>query len=136
MVLACTAVYYAGRESWKALNVHRGKDGMSSLTVWLNSYYDSNSITTDGVEHEDIFQTWNPQAEPLEGTVLKEVHFMRVKHTAETSRIQSEISMLQGRDETYFCGSYSAAGVGLLEQAVVSAETVATLIRKRYAHTN
>eukprot|EP00658_Telonema_sp_P-2_P027374 TRINITY_DN21147_c0_g2_i2.p1 TRINITY_DN21147_c0_g2~~TRINITY_DN21147_c0_g2_i2.p1 ORF type:complete len:135 (-),score=17.77 TRINITY_DN21147_c0_g2_i2:270-674(-) len=119
------------REHWKALNVHEGRDGMSSLTVWLNSYYDSHAITDDGLQQKDVFQTWNPQVEPRDETVLKTVYFQRVKHTNETRSLQRQLAMLQGRNACYFCGSYSTFGVGLLEQAVVSAERVAAMIRQR-----
>ena len=123
----------AGKRDWKALNVHKGTDDMSSLTVWLNSYYDSNSITTEGLAQEDIFQTWNPQVEPDEDKVLRTVHFLRVKHRSDTRSIQEKIKTMQGSKGVYFCGSYSVFGVGLLEQAAVSAERVAKLIRAEQA---
>jgi len=120
----------AGKADWKSLNVHRGTDDMSSLTVWLNSYYDSNLVTNHGVAQEDIFQTWNPQVEPTKEKVLCTVQFLRVKHRSDTRTIQERIRSMQGQHGIYFCGSYSVFGVGLLEQAAVSAEYVASLIRQ------
>ena len=118
----------AGKKDWKSLNVHRGTDDMSSLTVWLNSYYNTTSITSS--EQKDIFQTWNPQVDPAQDKVLRTVHFLRVKHRSDTRSIQESIEEMQGRRGIYFCGSYSVFGVGLLEQAAVSAQRVAKLIRE------
>jgi len=111
------------REDWKAFNICQdSRHDMCMLTAWLNQYYCNSTFT------RDVFQTWNPHTLPSESEILKVVHFKRVVHTADTPSIIAEIKDLQGSYGFYYVGAYSVGGMGLLEQAAVSALEVSKRI--------
>lgn len=111
------------KADWRALNVCQDKEQeMCMLTCWLNVYYPEANFP------HNIFQTWNCFKKPQGDKLLKEVYFTRVVHTAATPGIVERIKSLQGNNNVFYAGSYCVYGMGLLEQAVESAETVVDAI--------
>jgi predicted NAD/FAD-binding protein len=114
------------KNHWLAFNVQQTKgQNMCQLTAWLNEYYPDAKFPCE------LFQTWNPHKKPDPEKVLAESHFLRVVHTKDTVSILSDINKAQGRHGFYFAGAYAVEGMGLLEQAAVSAQRVVGLIEQR-----
>jgi predicted NAD/FAD-binding protein len=110
--------------NWCAFNVFQAHaEDMCQLTVWLNQYYPH--IAFPG----NVFETWNAHRRP--SNIIKEAHFLRVVHTADTPAFLVALEQVQGQDGFYFVGSYTQYGMGLLEQAALSALHVANLIKSR-----
>jgi predicted NAD/FAD-binding protein len=114
------------KSKWCAFNVCQN-EGQSAcmLSVWLNEYYPNNKFP------ENIFETWNPHEEPKD--IIKDAHFVRVVHTEHTPSIIRDIDCIQGHNNVFFAGSYTTYGMGLLEQAALSAEKVSKLIKAKSA---
>ena len=90
------------------------------LTFWLNEFY-------PGAEFDgNVFQTWSPAHQPQADLVTRRSEFERVVHTARSRSIISQIEHLQGKDGIFFAGSYSAYGMGLLEEALISGSRAST----------
>ena len=70
-----------------------------------------------------MFQTWNPIFEPEAEKTLSAVPMERAVVTRENQKLLSDLDLLHQRPlrKVFFCGSYAASGVPLLESAVRSA---------------
>jgi len=111
------------RADWRAVNVCDDPEGVAcQITVWVNAFY--GSVNLGG----DVFETVNPARRPEEALLIKEVRLQRVVHTPDSARLQAAISALQGREGFYFCGAYAVPGMGLLEQACLSAQWAAEAV--------
>jgi len=111
------------RAQWRAVNVCDDAEGVAcQITVWVNAFY--GPVDLGG----DIFETVNPTRRPEEALLIREVHLQRVVHTADSARLQARIGELQGREGFYFCGAYAVPGMGLLEQACLSAQRAAEAV--------
>ncbi len=110
------------RTDWCLFNVlKRNAHDACQLTAWLNQFYPTHHFPVD------LFETWNPFLPPQ--GLIKELHFLRVVHTAETPNILRDIDEVQGKQSIFFAGAYSLYGMGLLEQAALSGRKVADLIQ-------
>eukprot|EP00754_Rhynchopus_humris_P049359 Rhum_TRINITY_DN8350_c1_g1::Rhum_TRINITY_DN8350_c1_g1_i1::g.27491::m.27491 len=98
------------------------KHTMASVSVWMNRLVDVPPSLGD------VFQTWNPLVEPEEGTVLSRASFQRAVHDLESAANIARLPHIQGSRGVYYCGSYAARGMTLLEQAVVSSLRVTTAL--------
>lgn len=108
------------RSTWRPINVrldNAAEAGM--LSVWMNAY--NPSVDYGG----NVFQSWFVHKEPARHKTLIKADFSRVVHTVETPSLHARLRAVQGRENFYFCGAYAVAGMGLLEQATVSAQTAA-----------
>lgn len=76
---------------------------------------------------DPVFQTWNPIREARAGHRLAEAHFTRPVVTHQSRQAMAQLRALQARDDLglWFCGSYVADRVPLLEAAACSAVDVA-----------
>jgi len=116
------------REDWRAVNVCDDQEGDAcQITVWVNAYYDG--IDLGG----DVFETVNPRHAPRSELIIRECHLERVVHTSKSAKLQEEIAALQGKDGFYFCGAYCVPGLGLLEQALLSAQSAVKAVRAQQA---
>lgn len=91
--------------SWNYLS-HGGGDGDArhlSVTYWMNR------LQPLGVE-TPVFVTLNPLSEPRSGTVLRREYYEHPMSDVASMRAQQELWTLQGRRNTWFCGSYFGAG--------------------------
>jgi uncharacterized protein len=111
------------RDDWTALNylVYRDKS-RSMFTVWVNP------VEPSLAGAEPVFQTWNPLFSPSPETVLAAVKLQRAVVDAESAKAHADLESLHAEPgrQIYFCGSYAAPGVPLLESAVRSAVAVAS----------
>ena len=105
------------RNDWRPLH-YQMSDGFdpSMFTVWVNPI----EPTLSG--SEPVFQTWNPLFEPEPQTVLSRVPLQRAVVSRQNSALLSELARIHKEPDrrVFFCGSYAAPGVPLLESAVCS----------------
>jgi predicted NAD/FAD-binding protein len=113
------------RDDWTALNylVHRDKS-RSMFTVWVNP------VEPSLTGAEPVFQTWNPLFAPAPDKVLAAVKLQRAVVDPETAKAHADLEALHAEPgrRVFFCGSFAAPGVPLLESAVRSAVTVASRV--------
>ena len=112
------------RQSWRTINVRLDptKHDAAMLTVWMNAY---NPTSDYG---GNVFQTWYDHVPPAQDKIIVRAHFSRVVHTVDTPGLHARIADVQGREGFYFCGAYAVPGMGLLEQATLSAMTAARCV--------
>ena len=87
------------------------------FSVWVNP------IEPTIASNDPVFQTWNPIFEPKPEKVYKAVSMERAVVSGENQNLIKELTNLQQLPsrKVFFCGSYAAPGVPLLESAVRSA---------------
>jgi len=103
------------KKEWRTWNVEMSSGRKEpQLTFWLNEFYPDAEF--DG----NVFQTWSPTHQPQAELIIRRSDFERVVHSSNSRSIISEIENLQGKDSIFFAGSYSAYGMGLLEEALIS----------------
>lgn len=109
------------RTDWTALNYLMDRDLKESMfTVWVNP------VEPSIAKAEPIFQTWNPILPIASGKVLSRIPLQRAVTTSRNREAWEDLKRLHaeaGR-RVFFCGSWAAAGVPLLESAVRSAMAV------------
>ena len=105
-------------KDWSALHYQVKKDFSNSMfSVWVNP------IEPSIAKHEPVLQTWNPIFEPKQENVYKTLTMERAVVSGENQNLLKELNhihQLPSR-KVFFCGSYAAPGVPLLESAVRSA---------------
>ena len=105
------------RNDWRPLH-YQMSDGFdpSMFTVWVNP------IEPTLAGSEPVFQTWNPLFEPEPQTVLSAVPLQRAVVSRQNSALLTELARIHKEPDrrVFFCGSYAAPGVPLLESAVCS----------------
>ncbi len=109
------------RQDWTALHYQIDRNlERAMFTVWVNP------VEPTLAEAEPVFQTWSPWREPVPESVLAQVPLQRAvvgRENAQVLRQLDEMHAEPGR-RVFFCGSYAAPGVPLLESAVRSAMNV------------
>ncbi|MEM8647008.1 MAG: FAD-dependent oxidoreductase [Pseudomonadota bacterium] len=90
---------------WSSWNYMGGREGAGALTV---SYW-MNALQTLGIER-DVFVTLNPAEEPEEAHKIAQFSYQHPLFTADALRAQEALWSLQGRANTWLCGSYFGAG--------------------------
>lgn len=111
------------REDWTPLNYLMDPDmNRNMFTVWVNPVEPSIASSAP------VFQTWNSIVPLKSESVLSRVSLQRAVQTTKTLRTLAALADLhQAPDRRiYFCGSWAAPGVPLLESAVRSAINIAT----------
>ncbi|OLQ14271.1 hypothetical protein AK812_SmicGene1593 [Symbiodinium microadriaticum] len=104
------------RTDWRTFNIREdGAESTCQITVWLNKFWGRDDL------QEDLFETWNPAAQPAENFTIKEVTLGRATYTKAMKELWSWIRGEQGRDGFYLAGAYAVEGMSLLEQACYSA---------------
>ncbi len=105
-------------KDWSALHYQVKKDFSNSMfSVWVNP------IEPSIDKHKPVLQTWNPIFEPKLETVYKTLTMERAVVSGENQNLLKELNHLHQNPsrKVFFCGSYAAPGVPLLESAVQSA---------------
>ncbi len=110
------------RRDWGPVNyVMSPHHDRPMISIWVNrllpGYHDD----------KPLFQTFNPMVEPALDTVLKDCSLQRpIVDLATHANLQllDALHAQPGR-QVFFCGSYAAQGIPLLESAVASASAVA-----------
>lgn len=113
------------REDWSSINFFVPPDrSVSMSTVWVNRIEPS----LEG--RADVFQTWNPLVEPNPALELSRVVLQRPVVDERSVRAVARLAELhqQPGRRIWFCGSYAAPGVPLLESAVQSSLRVAAAL--------
>ncbi len=106
------------KRDWSALHYQVKKDFSNSMfSVWVNP------IEPSIARHEPVLQTWNPILEPRQENVYKTLTMERAVVSTENQNLLEQLNHLHQLPfrKVFFCGSYAAAGVPLLESAVRSA---------------
>lgn len=108
----CSWNYVESRASAEEA-IHSGKVNVS---YWMNRLQNLAGDT-------DYFVTLNPESEPRPDSVIRESLYSHPVFTPNTWQAQQELWSLQGRQRTWFCGSYF--GSGFHEDAIQSGLAVA-----------
>lgn len=112
----------------------RSRLPLSPVTYHLRPDHDRPEVTVDLSKafatfrgQEPVFQTWNPIREVRSTQVLAEARFTRPLVTHQSRAAMARLRALQAHDASgpWFCGSYVADRVPLLEAAACSAVDVA-----------
>ena len=106
------------KKDWSTLHYQVKRDFSNSMfSIWVNP------IEPAIANHTPIFQTWNPIFEPKQENVYKAVSMERAVVSGENQNLLKELDLLHQfpSRKVFFCGSYAAPGVPLLESAVHSA---------------
>jgi len=106
------------KQDWTPLHYQMNKDfSQSMFSVWVNPIEPTIS------NHEPVLQTWNPIFEPKPERVIVSVPMERAVVNQNNHYLLEELDLLHKLPsrKVFFCGSYAAPGVPLLESAVHSA---------------
>ena len=106
------------KQDWTPLHYQMNKDfSQSMFSVWVNPIEPTIS------NHEPVLQTWNPIFEPKPERVIVSVPMERAVVNQSNHYLLEELDLLHKLPsrKVFFCGSYAAPGVPLLESAVHSA---------------
>ena len=94
------------RSAWAAWNyVGAGQgaaDGAASVTYWMN--------LLQGLPGPELFVTLNPDREPDSSLVLADREFDHPIFNAAAMTAQRALGVLQGRNNTWFCGAWFGSG--------------------------
>lgn len=92
---------------WASWNYLGGVSGVSSslaVTYWMNK------LQPLGTDTPDLFVTLNPETALRQGSELAAFDYAHPVFDAPALRAQRELWRLQGRRQTWFCGSYFGYG--------------------------
>ena len=106
------------KQDWSPLHYQMDKDfSQSMFTVWVNPLEPSIS------HYEPVLQTWNPLFEPKSEKVIVALPMERAVVNKDNHHLLKELDLFHKvpSRKVFFCGSYAAPGVPLLESAVRSA---------------
>ena len=85
--------------SWNSIT----KDNKTCVTYWLNKLQNLKT-------NVDYFLTLNPVENIDENKIIKKVYFTHPYFNSENVKLQKDLSLLQGKKRTWFCGSYFGYG--------------------------
>ena len=97
--------------AWSSWNSISNKD-KTCVTYWLNNLQ---NLKCDN----NYFLTLNPIYEIPVKKIIKKINFTHPYFNSETSKMQKELQSLQGKQNTWYCGSYF--GYGFHEDGIKSA---------------
>ena len=112
----------AQRADWGPVNyVLSPEQDRPMISIWVNRLLPAYQ------DDKPLFQTINPMREPAAGLVLKDCSLQRpiVDLATQATLLQLDALNAQPGRRVFFCGSYAAPGIPLLESAVASASSVA-----------
>lgn len=117
-----TALMPPQRRDWSPVNllVDPAHDAPAS-TIWINA------VQPALRDAPDVFQTVHPLRQPREELLIGRARFERPLVGAASGTALQTLERLQREEgrRLWFCGSYAAPGIPLLESAVASAAAVA-----------
>ncbi len=106
-------------KQWGTFNMvsQAGDEPAAMCSVWMNQFHSDWQLTSP------VFQTINPILEPNPESVIQRVVLQRPIVNAHTQIAWGRLAeaRLQQNRRLWFCGSYAATGVPLLETGVASA---------------
>jgi uncharacterized protein len=103
--------------SWNFISSANGAAGRRAcVTYWMNRLQSLDPA-------EPLFVTLNPIREPAPGTVIREFNYTHPVFNGDALATQGGLWSMQGRRQTWFCGSYF--GYGFHEDALQSGLEVA-----------
>jgi predicted NAD/FAD-binding protein len=103
--------------SWNFIESHGAESGSAPcVTYWMNKLQGI-------VESSPLFVTLNPVREPDPEKVISELTYEHPQFDHTALRAQADLWTLQGRRNTWFCGSYF--GYGFHEDALQAGLAVA-----------
>lgn len=102
--------------SWNYLSNEGADDDALSVTYWMNKLQPLKTST-------DLFVTLNPGQPIADSMVIDEFHYAHPLFNQAAMRAQRDLWQLQGRRNTWFCGSYF--GYGFHEDGLQSGLAVA-----------
>jgi predicted NAD/FAD-binding protein len=108
------------RNAWASWNYSREKDADANSPVTVT--YDMNRLQKLKTHH-NYFVTLNPVRPIPSEYVIKEIEYEHPQYTFEAFATQPDLDQLNGKNHTYFCGSYF--GYGFHEDGMRSGVTVA-----------
>ncbi len=113
----------AKRSDWCTFNMGIRSSQSAMCTVWLNRFYDWDTS-------DDVFQTISPLLLPEPSQVLSEIQLQRPVVNARSVRALESLQRIHQRPgrRIWYCGSWAAPGIPLLETGVVSADRVVAAI--------
>ena len=85
--------------SWNSIS----KNNRTCVTYWLNKLQNIKS-------NNNYFLTLNPIYDLEEKDIINKVNFTHPFLNTETSKFQKELELIQGKQRTWFCGSYFGYG--------------------------
>jgi len=94
--------------SWNSIS----KKNQTCVTYWLNNLQNLNC-------NDNFFLTLNSIYEINKKDVIKKINFTHPCFNSETSKLQKELDLIQGKKRTWYCGSYF--GYGFHEDGLKSA---------------
>lgn len=116
----------ARKSDWCTFNMgvsDAGPPASAMCSIWMNRFHNWSGLP-------DHFQTIMPVVQPNPSTVLAEINLQRPVVNPESVRaiaLLDQIHKQPGR-RIWYCGSWAAEGIPLLETGVVSAERVVKAI--------
>jgi predicted NAD/FAD-binding protein len=105
------------KRAWASWNYHR-EDVPATHGSPVSMTYHMNRLQNLTTE-KPLFVTLNRNVDPPEEHVLKEIVYTHPVYTVASMRTQRDLPSLNGKRNTWFCGSYH--GYGFHEDAVRSA---------------
>ena len=112
------------RKDWSVLSYMMDrKFTRQQFTVWLNS------VEPSLVGKNAVFQTWQPVTEIDPKKVISTVTLTRAVVDSQTVALNKELQQRHksANRKVFFCGSWSCAGLPILESAVTSAMHIAEI---------
>ena len=104
--------------SWNSIT----KNNNTCVTYWLNKLQNLNTKV-------DYFLTLNPVEDIDEKKIIKKMNFTHPYFNNENVKLQKNLNLLQGKQRTWFCGSYF--GYGFHEDGLKSSiELIKNFINK------
>ena len=92
------------RNAWASWNaISNEKVSESCVTYWLNKLQNLDTKT-------NYFLTLNPISKIDEEKIIKKIKFYHPSFNLKTYNLQKELVKLQGKQNTWFCGSYFGYG--------------------------
>jgi predicted NAD/FAD-binding protein len=113
----------AQQSTWSPVNyMLSDQHDRPMVTIWVNAL-----IPGHAASPEPVFQTLNPQREPDESLVMQRTTLERPIVDVHTATCLARLDGLHAEPDrrVFFCGSYAANGIPLLESATASAKAVA-----------
>ena len=94
--------------SWNSIS-----DGSQTcVTYWLNRLQNLKGV-------DNFFLTLNPISKVSDKNIIKKINFTHPFFNSQTSKFQEDLTLLQGKKRTWYCGSYF--GYGFHEDGLKSA---------------
>jgi len=114
----------ANRKDWGPVNyILSPQHDRPMVSIWVNR------LLPTYLDTRPLFQTINPMREPSPGLVLQDCSLQRPIVDLNTHANLKQLDTLHAQPDrrAFFCGSYAAQGIPLLESAVASARRIAQL---------